>query len=61
VSSRKEWVGVCDTYGGEERRGMYSVLVRKCMGKRALGRSGGGMEDNIKMFLADKERVGVLD
>jgi len=43
------------------RRGIYSVLVGKCKGKRALGRNGSRREDNIKMYLPDMEREGVLD
>jgi len=34
---------------GEERRGVYSVLVRKPEGKRPLGRPRRRWEDNVKM------------
>jgi hypothetical protein len=29
--------GACSTYGGEERRGVYRVLVGKPEGKKPLG------------------------
>jgi len=37
--------GACSTYG--ESRGIYRVLMRKPEGKRPLGRTGRGWEDNI--------------
>jgi hypothetical protein len=39
----------------ESRRSTYRVLVGKLEGKRLLGRSGHGIEDNIKM---DVKEVG---
>jgi hypothetical protein len=36
-----------------EKRGVYSVLVRKPEGKRQLGRSSRRWEDNIKMDLQE--------
>ena len=36
-----------------ERRGVYSVLVRKPEGKRPLGRPRHRWEDNIKMDLQE--------
>jgi len=42
-------------YGGEERRGVYRVLVGRSEGRRPLGRPGRGWEDNIKM---DLQKVG---
>jgi hypothetical protein len=44
-----------------ERRGINSVLVRKCKGKRELGRNGGRWEDNIKICLQGIEWEGVFD
>ena len=41
--------GECSTYGGEERRGVYRVLVGKPEGKRPLGRPRRRLENNIKM------------
>jgi len=41
--------------GGEERRGVYRVLVGKPEGKRPLGRP---REDNIKMDLQEV-RLGI--
>jgi hypothetical protein len=40
-------------YGGEERRGVYRVLVRKPEGKRLLGRHKRRWEDNIQMDLQE--------
>jgi hypothetical protein len=46
----KNEMGVaCSGYGGEERRGMYWVLIGKLGGKRPLGRPRRRREDNIKM------------
>jgi hypothetical protein len=42
-----------------ERRGVYRFLVGKPEGKRPLGRSRGGREDNIKMDLHDVESGGM--
>jgi hypothetical protein len=39
----------CRTYG--EKRGVYRVLLGKPEGKKTLGRSRNGWEDNIKMYL----------
>jgi hypothetical protein len=44
----------------EERRGLYSVLVRKHEGKRPLGRPRRKWEDNIKMDLQEV-RCGIMD
>jgi S-ribosylhomocysteine lyase LuxS involved in autoinducer biosynthesis len=41
-----------------ERRGVYSVLVGKPEGKRALGKLRRSLEDNIKM---DLQEVGCGD
>jgi hypothetical protein len=38
---------------GEDRRGVYRVLVREPEGKRPLGRPGHRWEDNIKMNLQE--------
>ena len=45
--------GACSAYGGEERRGVYRVLVGKPEGKRPLGRPRRRWEDNIKMDLQE--------
>ena len=45
---------------GEERRGLYRVLVRKPEGKRPLGRPRYSWENNIKMDLQEV-RCGGLD
>ena len=42
-------------YGGEERKGVYRVLVGKPDVKRPLGRPRRRWEDNIKM---DLQKVG---
>ena len=34
-----------------DRRGAYSVMVKRCAGKRALGRPRHRWEDNAKMDL----------
>jgi hypothetical protein len=47
--------GTCSSVGGEERRGVYRVLVWKPEGKRPLGRPRLRWEDNIK---ADLQEVG---
>ena len=52
---KKEMGGPCSTYGGEERRGAYRVLVGKPKEKRLLGRHRRRFEDNIKM---DPQDVG---
>jgi len=44
--------GTC-TYGGEERRGVYKVLMGKPNGKRPLGRPRSRWEGNIKMDLQE--------
>jgi hypothetical protein len=41
------------TWRGEERRGVYRVLVGKPEGKRPLGRPRRRWEDNIKMDLLE--------
>ena len=41
----------CSMYGGEERRGVYRVLVGRPEGKRPLGRLKRRWENNIKMNL----------
>jgi hypothetical protein len=41
--------GACNTYG--DRRGAYSVLVRKPEGPRPLGKPRRRWEDNIKVDL----------
>jgi len=45
--------GACSTYGGEERRGVYRVLVGKLEGMRPIGRPRRRWEDNIKMDLQE--------
>jgi len=47
--------GACSAYGGEERRGVYRVLVGKPEGKRQFGKPRSRWEDNIKM---DIQEVG---
>ena len=49
--------GACSTYG--ERRGVYRVLVWKREGKRPLGRSRCGWEDNINRDLQEVGCGGV--
>jgi len=44
-------VGGARSKYGEERRGVYRVLVRKPEGKRPLGRHRHRWKDNIKMGL----------
>jgi len=48
-----EMGGACSAYGGEERRGVYRVLVEKPEGKRPLGRPRRRWEDNIKLDLKE--------
>ena len=43
--------GACSVYG--EKRGMYSVLMRKPEGRRTLGRPRRRWEDNIKIELQE--------
>jgi len=43
--------GTSSTYG--ERRGLYTVLVRKPEGKRPVGRPRRRWEDNMKMDLQE--------
>jgi hypothetical protein len=45
--------------GGEERSGVYRVLVGKPEGKRPLGRPKRRWEDNIKRDLLEVGCVGV--
>ena len=45
--------GACSTYGREEMRGVYRVLVGKPERKRPLARSRRRWEDNIKMDLQE--------
>jgi hypothetical protein len=45
--------GACSTYRGEERRGVYRVLVWKPEGKRPLVRPKCRREDNIKIDLQE--------
>jgi len=47
--------GTYSTYGGEERTGIYWVLMDKPEGKRQFGRPRHGWEDNMKM---DLHKVG---
>jgi hypothetical protein len=53
-SRRTRWAGHVARMG--ERRSVYSVLVGKPEGKRALGKPRRRWEDNIKM---DLQEVGV--
>ena len=46
-------------YEGEERRGVYRVLVGKPEGKRPLGRPRRRWEDNIKIDLQEEGCGGV--
>jgi hypothetical protein len=55
---KNEMGGECSTYG--ERRGVCRVRVGKSEGKRPLGRSRLGLEDNIKMDLQEVG-CGVMD
>ena len=43
----------------EEKRGVYSVLVRKPQGKRPLGRHKRRWEDNIKLYFQEAGRGGM--
>jgi len=45
----------CSLYGGEERRSVYRVLVRRPEGKRPLGRPKHRGKNNIKMYI---QKVG---
>ena len=45
--------GANSKYGGEERRGLYKVLVRKPEVKRPFGRTRRRWEHNIKMDLQE--------
>ena len=56
---KNEVGGACSAYGGEERRGVYRVLVGKPEGKRSLGRPRRRWEDNIKMGLKEVGCVGI--
>jgi hypothetical protein len=40
----------CSTYGGEDRRGVYRVLMGKPEGRRPLGRPKSRWENNIKIY-----------
>ena len=51
--------GACSAYGGEERRGVYRVLVGKPEGKRPLERHRRRWEDIIKMDLQEVGCGGV--
>ena len=42
--------GVCSTYGGGERRGVYRVLVGKSGRKRPLGRPRLRWEDDVMVL-----------
>jgi len=44
-----------------ERRGIYSVLVGRCKGKRQLGRNSNRWEDYVKICLQKTEWEGVCD
>jgi len=46
-------LGACSRYLGEERRGLYRILVRKAEGKRLLGKSWRMWEENILMDLQE--------
>ena len=45
--------GACIAYGGEDRGGVYRVLVGKLEGKRPLGRPRRRWDDNNKMDLQE--------
>ena len=49
--------GACSAYCGEEKRGIYRVLVGKPEGKRPLRRLTLKWVDNIKMDLEEVGRV----
>ena len=60
-SRRMRWAGHVACMGrGEERRGVYRVLVGKPEGKRPLGRPRHRLEDNTKMDLQELG-CGVMD
>ena len=46
---KNEMGGICSTYG--ERRGVYSILVRKPDGNKSFERNRCRWEDNVKMNL----------
>ena len=50
---KNEMSWACSVYGGEERRGVYSVLVVRPEGKRPLGRPKCRWQNNIKMDLQE--------
>jgi hypothetical protein len=52
--------GTYSAYGGEERRGIYRVLVGKPKGNRPLERPRCRWEDNIRMDLQEVG-CGVMD
>jgi len=52
---KNEMGGACSAYGGEERCGLYRVLVGKPERKRPVGRPRPRREDNIKMYLQEVE------
>jgi hypothetical protein len=51
---------ICGSYGtyGREQKS-YRILVRNPKGKRTLGRSRNGWENNIKMDFTERERNNV--
>ena len=50
-SKKNEMGRACSTYGGEERRDVYSVLIGKHEVKRSLGRPKIRWKDNTKIYL----------
>ena len=45
--------GSCSAHGGEDRRGVNTVLVGQSEGKKSLGKPRRRGEDNIKMDLQE--------
>jgi hypothetical protein len=52
-----EMGGACSTYG--EKKGVYSVLVRKTEGMRPLGRPRFRLDNNIKTDIQEGECGGM--
>ena len=58
---KNEMGGACTANGGEERRGVYRVLVEKPEGKRPLWRHRRKWEDNIRMDIQEWDEGHGLD
>jgi hypothetical protein len=53
MTEEDEVGGTCSTRGGEERRGVYKVLIGRPEGNRPLGRPRRSWENNTKMDLRE--------